>query len=217
MKEYESIEFAEDTDLRANVVIKGSGKALGNLKVSSMSVTGSLVVEKDLECLNELRISGSCFVKGNIKADSIVNTGTLEVTGIKAAFIGLEGNVTVNADITAEKSISIILSPKRKNLTVTGLIKAPEVTLRSAVFYTKWSSVPGKLLGRLGKKRRYKRELVIENLRIETDKLVLDSPYPVDMVEYHYVNCDIYARETELVSIPPPTPPRPHQGTNNSA
>ncbi|MHA2327534.1 MAG: polymer-forming cytoskeletal protein, partial [Candidatus Hodarchaeales archaeon] len=201
MKEYDSNEFAEDAVIDEDIIIKGSVIARGNLKSHRMIVSGALEVGKDLECSGNLTIKGKCHVKGTIKTTSLSTTGSIEVTSIEAISVQLAGKIAIRSDITAVESIVIKIRPKRRNVIIIGLIKAPKVRLTFDMVYTKWSSVPGKLLSRLGLNRHYKKVITIENLNIETDKLVIESPYPVDMVECFHKDCEINARETEFFKM----------------
>ncbi|MHA2333639.1 MAG: hypothetical protein ACXAEU_16565 [Candidatus Hodarchaeales archaeon] len=212
MKEYDSIEFAEDFVIDEDIIIKGSGIARGNLKCPMVIVSGDLEVGKNLECSGNLTVKGKCHVKDSIKASSLSSTGSIEATSIEALSVRLAGEVTIRSDITALESISIVIMSKKGNVIITGVIKAPKVKLIIGGSYTEWSTVPGKILSRLGLKRHYKREITIENLRIETDKLEIESFYPANMVEYFYKDCKINAHEIELTrcsDIKPPRPPKP--------
>ncbi|MFX0016357.1 MAG: polymer-forming cytoskeletal protein [Promethearchaeota archaeon] len=209
MKEYNSIEFAEDAVINEDIIIKGSAIARGNLKSALMIVSGALEVGKDLKCSDNLTVKGKCHVKGLIKTKSLSTTGSIEATSIEATIIQLAGKITIHSDVTALESIIIEIKPKKRNVVIKGLVKAPKVRLIFRMFYTEWSSVPGKIVSRFGLRRHYKRKIIIENLNIETDKLVIETPYPVDMIECFYTDCKINAGETELTRRVVPLPDSP--------
>ncbi len=215
MKKRGFIQFEEDILLNDDLCVDGTLEAHGNLTAHSIyvngvltslgdvkSTIGSIVVEGQVKIHNNLfsadkiQTKGSCTVEGNITAKSLEAKGPLTAKEISTDFATLTGDVTVQNDLVASDSVTFVMK-KRTNLSIKGIVHAPTVNLKYAIFHTKWATeFPDKVLKLFGKRRSFTKEVTVHNLRIKTDSLNFFHPYR--NVKFIFSDdCEIDAKKTE--------------------
>ncbi|MHA2271991.1 MAG: hypothetical protein ACXACI_09030 [Candidatus Hodarchaeales archaeon] len=210
MKEYDSVEFHEDTVIAEDLLLKGSNKALKNLETKSLTIKGNLEVGHELRCEDDLSVDGSIVVGKQIRANRIKIKGEVKADAIHGKTIAIRGSITIQQDLQAKESINLLLQPKKKDCIIQGRIVAPTIVLEIGGSFTKWSLVGPKILKRLGKRSHFKKTFTITDLNIHGTKLVLISFYPPDRADFQFINCEINVEEIEKQQrLPPPVPNRP--------
>ncbi len=198
MKEYDNFVFYEDTIIKDDILIRGPAKALKNLEVKSLKITGSLEVKGELKCTGDLQAEGPIDVEGKIYAKKIMIFRGITARVIYGETIKIVGNLTIQQNLNAKENLTLVLNPNKKTYSINGLIEAPEIILEMRIFYTKWSHLSSKILKRLGKQKKFKKTHTIRNLRIKGENLILSSPHPFDSVDYEFIDCEIDVREKLL-------------------
>jgi hypothetical protein len=190
-------------------------ESIGNLTAFSFDINGKLIVDKNIRatkgsikskgeilvgdqiiCKDDFSTIGKCKFEvlqaRNIKMQGSVNGGNLY--GKK---IHCRGHLNVKGDLEAEEEISIIFNEKQK-MSILGIIKAPLVILKYRSTYTKWSNLPKKMFSLLRVQGKFKREIYLKNIRINTDHLILDSYFDVDRTNFNFDDqCTIEAKNVE--------------------
>ncbi|MHA2171818.1 MAG: hypothetical protein ACXAB7_18235 [Candidatus Kariarchaeaceae archaeon] len=215
MKRTRKLIYNEDTTLNEEMDLRGSLEVFGNLTVpsiklkgnlnvtgsiqvgKSMEINGSVNIHSDLVVKENLQVRGSCQIGGITQAHSIWNKGEFTTDSVKARIVILSvgtNGLNIKNDIKASESISINIGHKDQYL-IGGTIGAPTITLRYRALYTKWSTLPAKIFGLFNKKPRFKRKIVIKNLRIKTEHLILKSVYNEDESTFIFDDdCEIDAK-----------------------
>ncbi len=210
MKEYDSIEFHEDTVIAEDLLLKGSSKALKNLETTSLTIKGKLEVGHELRCEDDLSVDGSIVVGKTISANRIDIKGEVRADAIHGNTIAIRGKITIQQDLRAKESIDLVLQQKKRDCLIHGGIVAPNIVLKMGGSFTKWSLVGPKILKRLGKRSHFKKIFTIADLNIHGTKLILVSHYPPDRADFQFINCEINVEEIEKQQrLPPPVPNRP--------
>lgn len=209
MKEYDSIEFHEDTVIAEDLLLKGASKALKNLDTKSLTIKGNLEVGHELRCVEDLRVDGSIVVGKTIRANRIDITGEVRADAIRGRAIKIIGTTTIQHDLRAKESVHLLLNPNKRDCIIHGSIVAPTIVLGMRGSFTKWSLVGPRILKRLGKRSHFKKIFTITDLKMQGRKLVLSSLRPPDRVEFQFINCEINVEEIEKQQrLPPPLPNR---------
>jgi hypothetical protein len=209
------MEFADDLHFLGVTKVKGSLRGFSfqfekELEVMTTleSTRGSIIaassinIGRDMISKGDIMIKGTCEVAGQITGRNIrLTSDSVNVNSIIGQIVQIRGKITVSNGISASKAIYMRLNQKKDPVHIDGSLQAPKIVLFYGGFYTKLYKVPNAILGVLGKKRRVRRLLIIEDLSIKTDKLVIKTYYQPERVEVQYINCTIEAKETELAMV----------------
>jgi cytoskeletal protein CcmA (bactofilin family) len=221
MQEFQSRIFKDNFSIDDDMRISGTSSALGTLQAfsivsekeltvnsnlestrGSIKAKSSLKIGKDLISAKDIEVRGSCIVAGNIEGEKVRFYGSaLKANSIKATTITLGGNIYIQDGLNALESIWIPLNPKRTEVKINGVIKAPEVTIAFVGFFSKWFLLPDILLNKLKKKTRLKKGFLIKNLSIKTQELIIQTYYPSERVDIEFIDCDIDAPNIEFVQV----------------
>ncbi|MFX0085820.1 MAG: hypothetical protein ACFFAU_09105 [Candidatus Hodarchaeota archaeon] len=211
MQEFNSHIFNDDFSIADDIHISGTTSALGTLRAFSITsekelivnsnlestkgsirVNSSLKIGKNLISAKDIVVKGSCIVAGNIKGDKIRFIGSsLKANSIKARTIALWGNIDIQNDLNASEYIWIPLNPRKTEVEIKGVIKAPKVTISFIGFFSKWLLLPDILFNKLNMKTRMKKAFLIKNLTIRAQELIIQTHYPSERVDVEFIDCDI--------------------------
>jgi cytoskeletal protein CcmA (bactofilin family) len=211
MQEFHSQIFKDDFSIDDDIRISGTTSALGTLRAfsirsekelivksnlestkGSISANSSLKIGKNLVSAKDILVGGSCIVAGNIEGENILFNGpSLRANSIKARNITLYGNIDIQDDLIALESIWIPYNPRKTEVKIDGIIKAPKVTISFVGFFSKWLILPDFLLNKLKKKTRMKKGFLIKNLTIKAQELIVQTHYPPERVDIEFIDCDI--------------------------
>lgn len=227
MKEFHSQIFKEDFSIDDDIHITGTTTALGSLRAFSVtsdkelivnsnleSTRGSIIanssleIGKDLISAKDIEVKGSCVVAGNIKCDKLIkgdkvqfNGSSLKANSIKARTITLGGNIKIQDCLNASESIWITINPRKTEVIINGMIRAPKVTILFFSFFSKLLLLPDILLNKLKKKTRLKRSYFLKNLNIQAQELIIQTLFPPERADIEFVDCNIDSQDIKFVQF----------------
>lgn len=86
----------------SNVRCSGSVRINGDLKCESMHISGSCHAHGDIDCKNEIKLSGSFSADGQVKAQSLEHSGSASFGSFEGGSISSSGSLDVKNDVKAE-------------------------------------------------------------------------------------------------------------------
>lgn len=205
--------FREDTELTDSFSSMGPLTAKGNLKGIKIKTNGPLQAYENLEIVEQLKVNGPLVIKGTlsssdqakIKVNGPVNVdngiigGKIKINGpltsseVDSVSLRINGSISVREDVIAREEIYIAFgfTSKKNVVDVGGVIEAPLVHLKN---HDKFSNmIPGfKTIKRvLGLQSKYEGTITLEDLRIRTNKLILEG--------VEIINSEIQADEIQEI------------------
>ncbi|MHA2226985.1 MAG: hypothetical protein ACXAC8_17350 [Candidatus Hodarchaeales archaeon] len=213
MKTFGPAIFRDDTELSEAFTSMGPTKAEGNLKGTSIKTNGPLIVAKNLDIDETLKVNGPVVIHGSLAShtestikingpatvEKGILRGRLKINGpLKAEYLDVtelivNGPVTVSGDIVASDNIrfGIGFTLSEKYFRIGGVIEAPRIHFKNH----------GKLGDRLPGFKTFKRIfgvqskfsgiITVENLQIKTKHLILEG--------VKIINSEIQAEKIEEI------------------
>ncbi|MFW9927995.1 MAG: hypothetical protein ACFFD1_01230 [Candidatus Thorarchaeota archaeon] len=219
MKNRKTISFTSDTELHEKILLTGENKVEGNITTESLDldgnlyvtgqlrtlsgsikVQGTLTVDNDISCSKSVNIKGETIIGGVIHAENIQIDGKISCKQMEARkSIILKGELLEIGDLNAGDQITIFIN-KFKQYNIKGIISAPIVEVKYRSMYSNLYEIPAKLLKIFGKKKKVRKEVTLEALNIESDKLIVTSYFPPEEIKFIFSdNCNITSKQIEFI------------------
>jgi len=188
MKDYELV-LTDTQSLTGNrtgssIYINGSITLKGSLTSTTddIRIDGSLIQDGSLTAQTNCLITGTASISQFITAESIFIYGKLTCPKVTGKDIRIFSKTNTIEELSATKSMFILYSKKRWSEEPVKLV-APEITLRYTAFYSYLMDIPHKVLKVFKKEKKFKREILLENLEIECDTLTIETvQIPEDVI-----------------------------------
>ena len=115
----------------------------------------------------------------------------------------IKGDITVHKDLIGNELVTLFYT-KFKQFSISGNISAPVVEIKYRSVYTNLYEIPRKIYSIFGLKRRAKREVVFENIKVNSDLLKLSSYFNPDEIIFTFSDtCEIEAKKIEFLRDDP--------------
>ena len=172
-----------------SILIKGSLTCSGDLIASQggIKIDGHLDLTGDLTASSSFFITGSAKITGECKSESMFIKGSLDCPVLRANHIQILSKDLSLSKVIAQSTIFLSYS-KFNQFSKSIELSAPEITIRYRAMYSRFMDVPSKLIGIFKKKRKFKKEIILENLAISCNTLIIETLRIPDDVHFTFDN-----------------------------
>lgn len=179
-KEYELViddtqSLTEDI-ISSSILIKGSLQLNGSLvsNVDDIRIDGNLNLEGPLKAQRTFLVNGTALISNSCTADTVIIKGSLTCPKVVGNTIQMLSKNMSISELSATKSIFLFYYKMSWGTEPVTLI-APEITIRYRSMYSYLMDIPRKVLKVFKKEKKFKKEILLENLTIQCDTLTIET------------------------------------------